>query len=147
MKRSLYLLILLCSSMTVWGATKNVILEQCDLLSFDNSQGAEYQVLKGNVRFRHENALMYCDSAYFYDDDSFDAFGNVRVVDGTTMMTADQMHYDGETQLMRIRGNVVANNDGTTLNTSALDFFRDRNFGYYFGGGTIHDADMTLTSD
>lgn len=147
MKRSLYLLILLCSSMTVWGATKNVILEQCDLLSFDNSQGAEYQVLKGNVRFRHENALMYCDSAYFYDDDSFDAFGNVRVVDGTTMMTADQMHYDGETQLMRIRGNVVANNDGTTLNTNALDFFRDRNFGYYFGGGTIHDADMTLTSD
>lgn len=146
MKHALYTILLLLCATSLWGGTKNVILEQCDLLSFDNSNGAEYQVLKGNVRFRHENALMYCDSAYFYDDDSFDAFGNVRVVDGGSTMTANSMHYDGKTLLMRIRGNVYANNDGTVLTTDALDFYRDRNFGYYFGGGKIVDADMTLTS-
>ncbi len=146
MKRSYtILLVFLCLS-SLCGGTKNVILEQCDLLSFDNSQGAEYQVLKGNVRFRHESTLMYCDSAYFYDDDSFDAFGNVRVVDKSSTMTANQMHYDGETQLMRIRGNVVADNEGTTLHTEALDYYRDRNYGYYFGGGKLHDGDMDLTS-
>ncbi len=146
MKKVLCLIWMVFSVSFLFGGTKNVILEQCDLLSFDNTKGAEYQVLKGNVRFRHETALMYCDSAYFYDNDSFDAFGNVRVVDGTSTMTADQMHYDGETQLMRIRGNVMADNDGTTLHTNALDFYRDRNFGYYFGGGKIVDADMVLTS-
>lgn len=146
MKHTLHLILMLLFASSLSAGTKNVILEQCDLLSFDNTHGAEYQVLKGNVRFRHETALMYCDSAYFYDDDSFDAFGNVRVVDGTSTMTANQMHYDGETQLMRIRGNVMADNDGTTLHTDALDYFRDRNFGYYFGGGKINDADMELTS-
>lgn len=126
---------------------QNVILEQCDLLTFDKSNGSEYQVLKGNVRFRHGTALMYCDSAYFYDNDSFDAFGHVRVVDGNSTMSSDKMFYDGQTTLMKVRGNVNAVNEGTTLNTNSLDFYRDKNYGYYVGGGKIVDTDFTLVSE
>lgn len=146
MKRALHLFVLLLMASSLFGGTKNVILEQCDMLTFDNSNGAEYQVLKGNVRFRHESALMYCDSAYFYEDDSFDAFGHVRIVDGTSTMTADMLNYDGKTLLMKVRGNVVADNQGTKLYTNALDFYRDRNFGYYFGGGRIEETEFQLSS-
>ena len=122
-------------------------MEQCDVLSFDKSTGAQYQVLKGNVRFRHESALMYCDSAYFYDtNNSFDAFGHVRVIDKNSTMTSDKMYYDGNTTLMKVRGNVIVNNEGTTMTTNSLDFIRNKNYGYYLGGGKIVDPEYELVS-
>lgn len=146
MKRFLLPLLLFLWSLPVLSE-KNVILEQCDVLSFDKSNGAQYQVLKGNVRFRHGSALMYCDSAYFYDtNNSFDAFGHVRVVDEKATMTSDVLYYDGNTTLMKIRGNVVVNNEGTVLTTNSLDFLRDKNFGYYVGGGKIQDPEFDLVS-
>ena len=58
----------------------SVILEGCDKLTFTKGR-VDCQVLKGNVRFRQDRAVMFCDSAYFYSgQNSFDAFGHVRVV-------------------------------------------------------------------
>ena len=134
-------------SLSVFPETRNIVLEQCDVLSFDKSTGAQYQVLKGNVRFRHESALMYCDSAYFYDtNNSFDAFGHVKVIDKNSTMTSDKMYYDGNTTLMKVRGNVVVNNEGTVMTTNSLDFIRNRNYGYYVGGGKIVDPEYELVS-
>ncbi len=147
MKRLLLFSFAILIAFPIWAEKQNVILEQCDVLSFDKSHGSEYQVLKGNVRFRHGAALMYCDSAYFYDNDSFDAFGHVKVVDKGSTMSSEKMFYDGQTTLMKVRGNVVAVNEGTTLSTNSLDFYRDKNYGYYVGGGKIVDADFTLDSE
>lgn len=126
----------------------NVMLEQCDELSFDKLNGRPYQVLRGNVRFRHEDALMFCDSAYFYDgSNSFDAFGHVRVTQNSDMsMSADSMFYDGNTMLMRVRGNVVLNSGPSHLKTRFLDYNRDLNYGYYYGGGEVDDQSYHLTS-
>lgn len=147
MKRFLIPFFVTFFSLSLFAEKRNVILEQCDMLSFDKSNGAQYQVLKGNVRFRHESALMFCDSAYFYDtNNSFDAFGHVRVVDKDATMTSDKMYYDGNTTLMKVRGNVVVDNQGTVLTTQSLDYLRDKNFGYYVGGGTIKDQEFDLVS-
>lgn len=147
MKRYLLALLVILSSFPLFPETRNVILEQCDVLSFDKTTGAQYQVLKGNVRFRHESALMFCDSAYFYDtNNSFDAFGHVKVIDKNSTMTSDKMFYDGNTTLMKIRNNVVVNNEGTMLSTNSLDFVRNKNYGYYVGGGKIVDPEYELTS-
>ena len=128
MKRNLVALLVILLSLPLFSETRNIILEQCDVLSFDKSTGAQYQVLKGNVRFRHESALMYCDSAYFYDtNNSFDAYGHVRVIDKNSTMTSDKMYYDGNTTLMKVRGNVIVNNEGTTMTTNSLDFIRNKN--------------------
>ncbi|MBR1381402.1 MAG: hypothetical protein IJ554_02905, partial [Paludibacteraceae bacterium] len=63
-----------------------VYLERADNLSFDEERIANAQILRGNVIFRHEEALMYCDSAYFYENtNSIDAFGQVRFVQGDTL--------------------------------------------------------------
>ncbi|MDR1730437.1 MAG: hypothetical protein LBR52_07230 [Prevotellaceae bacterium] len=139
-------LFFLCGNDTVFAQKKtNVILEHSETLSFDKANN--FQVLSGNVRFRHENALMYCDSAYFYDGkNSFDAFGHVRVVQDSMTMNADKMYYDGDTRLLRARENVTLNDGNMTLNTGFLDFDRVQNFGYYFGGGKLIDPQFELTS-
>lgn len=128
---------------------RTIHLETCDELSFDKQGGRSYQVLRGNVRFRHEDVLMYCDSVYFYDNssNSFDAFGHVRVVQpGGSNMLSDSVFYDGATTLMRVRGNVSLTSGTSTLRTHHLDFYRDKNYGYYYGGGDMVDENRHLVS-
>lgn len=139
-----------CLSLSVMAKeTQNVILEQCDELTFDKNANASrsYQVLRGNVRFRHGDALMWCDSAYFYDgENSFDAFGHIRVNQEQSSMLADSLFYDGNTTLMRVRGNVVLNSKEISLYTNFLDYNREKKFGYYYGGGKVVETQNTLTS-
>ena len=67
-----------------------VFLENADILSADENVSADYQVLKGNVRFRQGDMYMFCDSAYFYDKtSSLDAFGNVRMTQADTLFVYD----------------------------------------------------------
>lgn len=132
-------------------ANKNstlVFLENSETLSFDKIMLPDVQVLKGNVRFRHDNALLYCDSAYFYENaNSLDAFGNVRIVQGDTLFVyGDKLYYDGNTKLARLRHNVRMVNRKTTLTTDSLNYDRMGNLAYYYTGGKIVDEFNTLTS-
>jgi predicted acyltransferase (DUF342 family) len=53
---------------------KRVDIENADLYTYDASIVKNAQRLIGNVRFRHNEALMFCDSAYSYNDSNrFDA--------------------------------------------------------------------------
>lgn len=148
--RCLFFIIFCLSLTSVVAQTKRTVtLEQCDELSYDKQGGRSYQVLRGNVRFRHEDVVMYCDSAYFYEGgtNSFDAFGNVRVNQQSgANMTADSVFYNGQTTLMRVRGNVVLTSTTSTLKTRFLDFYRNQNYGYYYGGGEVIDQNYHLTS-
>ncbi len=125
-----------------------VFLEHSDLWQFDQMINPNVQVIKGNVRFRHDNALLYCDSAYFYEKaNSFDAFSNVRIVQGDTLFVyGDVLYYDGNSKLARIRRNVRMENRSTTLTTDSLNYDRITNFAYYYTGGKIVDSENTLTS-
>ena len=146
--RIILLLLLFCgNSMITAQKTTNIILEQSETLTFDKTKGDAFQILKGNVRFRHDNAVMYCDSAYFYDGkNSFDAFGNVRVVQDSMTLVSNKMFYDGDIRLLKARENVVLNNGNLILYTDYLDFDRIKNFGYYFNGGKLVDPQFVLTS-
>lgn len=131
--------------------TKNatlVYLENSETLTFDKLLLPDVQVLKGNVRFRHDNALLYCDSAYFYEGaNSLDAFGNVRIVQGDTLFIySDLLYYDGNVKLARLRHNVRMVNKKTTLTTDSLNYNRVANLAYYYTGGKIVDEMNTLTS-
>ena len=63
-----------------------VFLENSETLTFDEKRLPDAQILRGNVRFRHDSVLMYCDSAYFFEkDNSLHAFGHVHMVQGDTL--------------------------------------------------------------
>jgi len=121
--------------------SNKVFLENADLLKANEAISTDYQVLKGNVRFRRGNMYMFCDSAYFYaETSSLDAFGNVRMTQGDTLWVySDVLHYYGEQGVAELRNNVRLENRSTTLITDALDYEINSNVGYYFDGGTIVD--------
>ena len=130
-----------------------VYLERAENLSFDQERIADAQILRGNVVFRHDDALMYCDSAYFYEgSNSLDAFGHVRFVQGDTLSGyGDKLFYDGNAKLARMRRNVRlvhgrADENPTVLTTDSLNYDRAAGVAYYFHGGTVRDSLNTLVS-
>ncbi|MCR4920433.1 MAG: hypothetical protein K5945_01815 [Bacteroidaceae bacterium] len=126
-----------------------VLLLHADRLYYDERRHATAQFLVGEVAFRHGDVLMYCDSALFYEaSNSFDAFGNVRMLQGDTLtLTGDVLYYNGLDQLARVRHNVVLTHRETILYTDSLDYDRLYELGYFFEGGRLVDQDNELTSD
>ncbi len=124
-----------------------VFLEYADELVADEKLTPNFQVLRGNVKFRKEGMFMYCDSAYFYTNNSIDAFGNIKMEQGDTLFVyADVLYYNGEEEIARLRNNVRLENRDVTLYTDSLDYDMVENLGYYFEGGKIVDSQNELSS-
>ena len=151
-RRLVHIVVLAVVALTGYGQTM-VYLERAENLSFDEERIADAQILRGNVIFRHEEALMYCDSAYFYEGtNSLDAFGHVRFVQGDTLRGfGDKLFYDGNTKLARLRRHVRLvhgreTENPTILTTDSLNYDRAAGVAYYFAGGEVRDSLNTLTS-
>ncbi len=126
-----------------------VHLLHADRLYYDEQVHSTAKFLVGNVSFSHDGILMYCDSALFYEaSNSFDAYGNVRLLQGDTLsLDGDVLYYNGMDQLARVRYNVVLRHRESTLYTDSLDYDKLYNLGYFFEGGRLLDKDNELTSD
>jgi lipopolysaccharide export system protein LptA len=119
-----------------------------EVTAYDIKIGKDARKLIGDVRIKHEDVNMSCDSAYFYSSTgSVDAFSNVLVEQGDTLtLTGDKAHYDGETRIARMRHNVVLINNDITLLTDSLDYFRADGVATYQGGGILTQEEKRLTS-
>lgn len=126
-----------------------VHLLHADRLFFDDRLHTDAQILVGNVQFSHEGVLMDCDSALYYEaTNSFDAFGNVRMNQGDTLLLdSEVLYYNGLDRLARARYNVVLKHGTMTIYTDSLDYDRLYELGYFFEGGRVLDHDNLLTSD
>ena len=141
----------LCSvSIAAQDSTKTslVYLEHSETLSFDEKRLPDAQILRGDVRFRHDSVLMFCDSAYFFEkDNSLHAFGHVHMIQGDTLEGfGDVLYYNGNTKMARLRKNVKLIHQQTTLTTDSLNYDRIHDIAYYFSGGVIQDSLNTLAS-
>ena len=130
-----------------------VYLIHADELFYDRWENNNAQVLRGKVEFEHDGAHLYCDSANFFEaSNSFEAWGNVKMVQGDTLsLTSDYGNYDGNVKLMEAKiftpgKQVVLRNRTTVLYTDTLYFDRIDNMGYYNDGGKLVDKTTTLTS-
>ena len=140
---------MLHSTIALAQSESRIYLLHSDRLFHDSNVDAKAQILVGNVQFRHEDILMYCDSALFYEQsNSLDAFGNVRMLQGDTVsLDGDILYYNGLDKLARVRNNVVLVHGNTTLYTDSLDYDRLYNVGYFFEGGRLVTPDNDMTSD
>jgi lipopolysaccharide export system protein LptA len=126
-----------------------VTLQNAGKLSGGDFNGVKIRKLLGNVIFKQQDVLMYCDSAYQYlDRNEIEAFSNVRIVQSDTMtITGDRGFYDGDKRLARMTGQVVTMRDPRmTLTTTALDYDLTRRTAFYTVGGHIVDPKNTLDS-
>jgi lipopolysaccharide export system protein LptA len=121
---------------------------KADYAEFDQNIASGAQRLIGNVVFTHEDAVMYCDSAYFYgESNSLDAFSRVHINQADTVdLYGDFLHYDGNTRIAEVRRNVRLIGRNTKLTTSALDFNLGRNVGYYTNHADIVSGENNLSS-
>ena len=148
---SLILVVLLFAviGMAQENAPQMVYLEHSETLSFDEKRLPDAQILRGEVRFRHDSALMYCDSAYFFDkENSLHAFGHVHLIQGDSIEGfGDVLYYNGNTKMAKFRKRVkLIHNGTTTLTTDSMNYDRMKDIAYYFSGGIIEDTVNTLTS-
>jgi lipopolysaccharide export system protein LptA len=111
-------------------------------------KGRDMIRLIGNVRLRHEDVLMSCDSAHRYANTNVvHAFGNVYINQGDTLrLYGDQLIYYGNTKYAEVRRNVRLIDKETTLTTDYLDFDMENNFGYYPNRGVVINGDNRLES-
>ena len=152
---TIYLLLLISVSVaqvpadTVRTKQKSYVhMLHADVTRFDEAVNPDAWILVGDVRFRRDSMYMYCDSAnYFQKQNSFQAFGNVRMEQGDTLsLFGDYLDFDGNTNLARVRNNVRLVDHNTVLETDSLDFDRNVNLGYFFKYGTLSDEESTLSS-
>ena len=147
--RYILFVLVLCSLFLVPVQAQTLVyLEHAESLQFDEETHAGAQLLIGDVRFRHEDAFMYCDSAYFYEkQNTLDAFGNVRFVQGDTLFGySDQLNYNGDTKFAKMRNNVRLIDKSTVLQTDSLNYDRVQDIAWYWTGGQISDSLNVLTS-
>ena len=125
-----------------------VHLLHTDITRFDEAIDPEAWILVGNVNFRRDSMYMYCDSAHYYQkQNSFLAFGNVRMEQGDTLfLYGDYLDFDGVTNIARVRNNVRLIDKDVVLETDSLDYDRNKNLGYFFEYGQLYDGTGTLRS-
>ena len=103
--------------------------------------------LIGNVVLSHNNAVMFCDSAYLYPNNLFEAYGNVHLKNKTTTVTGDVLTYNGNTNLAQIRGYLVHLIDSVAvLRTNSIDYNTKENIGFFENEGTIKNAESIIES-
>lgn len=137
-RRTLLFLVLCYGLAAAAQTSKGVEIQNADTWEFDGKRVPGAQILKGNVRFRHAAATMSCDSAYLYEDQRVDAFGQVTINEGDTLFVhGDRLRYDPRERMARVEGNVRLRNADMELTTSALDYDLRNKRGVYSEGGRI----------
>ena len=119
-----------------------------DSFEFDEDLGNGAKRLLGHVQFKQDDVLMFSDSAYYYDNNALDAFGNIHINQNDSVhLYGDFLKYNGNTKLASFTGKVVTLKDKEmTLTTTKLDFNMQSNVGYYNNKGKIVTKENTLTS-
>lgn len=150
--RAIFASILVFWAMTALGQEKQVQeieLVHANRLLVDKNTPDGATKLIGNVQLKQEGVLMFCDSAYLFDNNSLKAYGHVRIVEGDSLtLLGDSLDYNGNTKFAKVRGNVKVDNKSSVLTTKYLDYDRMKGTAYYYSGGTIEGIQegTTLTS-
>ncbi len=128
---------------------KRVERQHADVVNHDQSLNPDVQSLIGHVELHHENLRLFCDSAALNQAaNSFEAFGNVRMLQGDTLsLDGDYLFYDGVSEIAQVRRNVVMRHRQSTLYTDSLNYDRIYQLAYFFEGGLLQNGDDRLSAD
>ena len=135
------------------GTPRKKSKEEVKLLHSDvlykNQRDVRADVLVGHVKLFHDGMYLDCDSARYYkDENSFEAYGHVKMIQGDTLtLTSDTLLYDGPMMQAHAKGRAVLTHRQTRLTTSVIDYDRLEGIGFYPTHGILYDADNVLNSD
>ncbi len=151
LQNCLFLLCLLLlpafQTLNAQGETKIEILNS-EYMEYDRNIGSGVVKYVGDVAFKQENMMLYCDSAWLYSEENIVlAYDSVHIIQGDTLhLYGDRLRYSGDTKLAEVRRNVTLIDKETILTTDYLDFDLEKNVGYYEHEGHLVNGDNILDS-
>jgi lipopolysaccharide export system protein LptA len=127
-----------CHPVAAQGGARVEVLN-ADEWAFDE-RIAGAQRLRGNVRFRHVDAVMRCDSAWLFEDNRVEAFGRVLIEQGDSLRAQGQrLVYTPSTRSARMEGDVDLRDRTMALSTPSLTYDLRNKHAHYSEGGRITD--------
>ncbi len=141
--------VLLFFSLFIYGQEKQKIqLKSAAVLEYNKPVNPDFQILKGNVVFQHNESFLYCDSAFLYiHRNAMDAFGDVHIkVSDTTQIYGERLRYDGDKSIAVMENKVQLIDNNVVLKTDKLTYDLANGVGYYLNGAEIQDPSNKLVS-
>ena len=120
-----------------------------DQISFNKKNNKDRQVLTGNVKTKHKNQFMSCDSAYYYaDENKIEAFSKIHIWQGDTLsLKGDYLIYLGNHQLAEIEKNVQFKHNEMNLISEQLRYNFAYNKGFFDEKAIINEKNKSLKSN
>lgn len=127
---------------------RRVEIMHSDSMKYEQIDGRTRNRLNGNVRLKHNDLFMDCDSAWYYDDtNQVLAYSNIHIWQGDTLHIRGQyLTYDGNTRKAFLTDSVVLSDKEMKLYTDKIDYDVNTQVANYDTGGRILNGDNTLTS-
>lgn len=126
--------------LTSTALAQNNILELLpgsERLEYDSKTGIHR--LYGNVNFKYQSNLMYCDSAHYYQrTNEVYAYGNVHINKRDTLnLYCDSLYYHGGTRMAKLWGHVRVRDNTYKLSCDSMDYNARTGQASYTTGGVI----------
>ncbi len=123
---------------------KRVEILHSDLMTSENS----FRRLIGNVRLKHNEMFMTCDSAHYFESaDLVNAYSRVHIFKGDSLhLYGDKLIYDSAREEAEVIDSVILVDNNSTLYTDHLFYEMTPEIAYYSTGGRILSDDNVLTS-
>lgn len=142
------LTVLLVTNYSFGQEKKEKIKYKADIGERIKIKDERVQKLTNNVIFTQENTIVYCDSSYYYKTTNvMEAYGHVKIVDDSTVITSDFLIYNGDLRTAKLRKNVIYQKGEKKLYTEFLDYDLDNEIAHYFNNGKLVDETNTLKSE
>ena len=136
------------SSLAIAQQQKKIEIINAEDIIFNSNLHPTYRRLIGDVRFKHQDAIMHCDSAYHYQHNKMDAFGKIRINQGDSIhLSGKRLIYNGNTSIAIISGDVKLVDNHIELSTEKIIYDLEKNIAFYPKKGKIIDVENNLTSD
>lgn len=124
-----------------------VEIVHADELGFDKAARGNITVFKGNCLFKQDDMTVACDSAFFdQDQNAFDAFGHVHIIQQNLNIYGDLLNYDGNIKFAQLFNNIKATDGEMVLTTNNMTYDMKQRLATYYDGGKIVDHDNVMTS-
>ncbi len=125
-----------------------IIIRNADSLIGKRIDGENIRELVGNVILEQQDVLVYCDRAIHYPARN-GAFleGNVRVVEDTVTLLADQGFYDGNARILDGEGNLYLDDGVTHLTADYGKYYIDEKVAEFWENVVVVDPAGIVYSD
>ncbi len=133
-----------------------IVLERAGSLKRDANIANGAKRLSGAVQFSHDGVIMDCDSAYFFENNTLEAFEHITIRQGDSItITGKHLLYDGNTKIAILEGDlsgkpnaqeVICIEKDMNLTTKTLNYDVNLSLASYLTGGKIINKQNVLTS-